>query len=106
MACARSAWCAPWPPASITAIAIGTLAVDHAEPPRSAPTCSTGCPSPTPETARPLWPPSEAASRWKPARSAAERIEPGFAGARCDGFPSATGDGAMTSPSPPQPANR
>ena len=46
MACARSACCAAWPPASMTAIAIGTFAVDQAEPPRSAPTRSTGRPTP------------------------------------------------------------
>src|SRR4051794_39558081 len=61
-------------PRAMTAIAIGTLLVDHAIPVWIAPTRSTLWSGPTPEMARPSRPPSDAVSRAKLARSALERI--------------------------------
>src|SRR3954470_5094124 len=60
----------------MTAMATGTLLVDHATALRSDPARSTRRSMPSGDTARPSSPPSEAARRAKLARSAAERIPP------------------------------
>src|SRR4051812_16930824 len=58
----------------MTAMAIGTLLVDHATADWIEPTRSTSWSYPIAETARPTAPGSDAASRVKLARSALERI--------------------------------
>src|SRR3954470_20994043 len=80
MAWGRFACWARSPPEAMTAMATGTLLVDHATALRSDPARSTRRSMPSGDTASPSWPPSEAARRAKLARSAAERIH--FEGAR------------------------